>query len=75
MILFQGRSKKLRITLFNYRPQRSWGKVMFLEASVILLTGGSTSPPLGADIPPPSTHTPPPPGADTPPGLSAHPRD
>ena len=23
-----------------YRPQRSWGKVMFLQASVILLTGG-----------------------------------
>ena len=22
-----------------YRPQRSWGKVMFLQASVILLTG------------------------------------
>ena len=24
----------------NYRPQRSWAKVMFLQASVILLTGG-----------------------------------
>ena len=24
----------------HYRPQRSWGKVMFLQASVILLTGG-----------------------------------
>ena len=24
----------------NYRPQRSWGKAMFLQASVILLTGG-----------------------------------
>ena len=24
----------------NYRPQQSWGKVMFLQASVILLTGG-----------------------------------
>ena len=23
-----------------YRPQRSWAKVMFLQASVILLTGG-----------------------------------
>ena len=23
-----------------YRPQRSWGKEMFLQASVILLTGG-----------------------------------
>ena len=27
-------------SFFNYRPQRSWGKVMFLQASVILLTGG-----------------------------------
>ena len=25
--------------VFNYRPQRSWGKVMFLQASVILLMG------------------------------------
>ena len=24
----------------NYRPQRSWGKVIFSQASVILLTGG-----------------------------------
>ena len=24
-----------------YRPQRSWGKVIFLQASVILSTGGS----------------------------------
>ena len=36
-----------------YRPQRSWGKVMFLQVSVILLTGGRGVP-----------HTPP--GADTP---------
>ena len=27
-------------SLNSYRPQRSWGKVMFLQASVILLTGG-----------------------------------
>ena len=27
-----------------YRPQRSWGKVMFLQASVILLTGGGAGP-------------------------------
>ena len=26
----------LRSNLFNYRPQRSWGKVMFLHVSVIL---------------------------------------
>ena len=25
---------------FNYRPQRSYGKVMFSQASVILFTGG-----------------------------------
>ena len=24
----------------NYRPQRSWAKVMFLQLSLILLTGG-----------------------------------
>ena len=24
----------------HYRPQQSWGKVMFLQASVILSTGG-----------------------------------
>ena len=28
------------ILLSFYRPQRSWGKVMFLQASVILFTGG-----------------------------------
>ena len=27
------------LVLFNYRPQRSWGKVMFLHVSVILSTG------------------------------------
>ena len=26
--------------LDNYRPQRSWGKVIFSQASTILLTGG-----------------------------------
>ena len=26
----------------NYRPQRSWGKVMFLHVSAILLTGGGS---------------------------------
>ena len=29
-----------RTTFCHYRPQRSWGKVMFLQASVILSTGG-----------------------------------
>ena len=26
-----------------YRPQRSWGKVIFSQASVILLTGGMSA--------------------------------
>ena len=33
---------------YIYRPQRSWGKVMFLQASVILLTGGCLVPGGGA---------------------------
>ena len=28
----------------NYRPQRSWGKVLFLHVSVILFTGGVSRP-------------------------------
>ena len=39
-----------------YRPQRSWGKVMFLQASVILLTGGVCWPP--PSRPPQSRHPP-----------------
>ena len=62
-----------------YRPQRSWAKVMFLQASVILSTGGGVclsacwdaSPP-GPETPPRDqrpTHSPstPPDQADTPP--------
>ena len=44
-----------------YRPQQSWGKVMFLQASVILLTlGGSTWPgtPPGPGTPPRIRYTP-----------------
>ena len=54
---------------FNfYRPQRSWGKVMFLQASVILSTGvGLPQCMLGYHTPPRSRHRP---GADTP--LGAH---
>ena len=62
-----------------YRPQRSWAKVMFLQASVILLTRG-VSASVHAGIPPwtrspgarhpPDQHTPPgtrhPPEPDTP---------
>ena len=50
-----------------YRPQRSWAKVMFLQASVILSTGGGGSLPqcmLGCQTPPgpgtPRTRHPPP---------------
>ena len=44
-----------------YRPQRSWGKVIFSQASVILLTGGEVC--LSACW---DTNPPPPPRADTP---------
>ena len=65
---------------YYYRPQRSWAKVMFLQASVILSTGGGSAS-VHAGIPPPppprpetvTRHNPPtplPPGADTP-----HPRE
>ena len=63
----------------DYRQQRSCGKVMFLQASVILLTGGGggyltpTPPkqtPPGADTPPPEQT---PPGAETyPPPEQTH---
>ena len=48
----------------HYRPQRSWGKVMFSQASVILLTGAVSASvhagihPLGADTPWEKTHPP-----------------
>ena len=47
-----------------YRPQRSWCKVMFLQASVILFTGGITWHPL-EQTPPESRH---------PQGADIHPR-
>ena len=45
--------QKRHITTKNpsYRPQRSWGKVMFLQASVILSTGGGGSASVHAGIP------------------------
>ena len=62
-----------------YRPQRSLGKVMFLQVSVILLTGGCASVHAGIHTPlsrhPPRSRPPGnrhPPGADTPLG-SRHP--
>ena len=65
----------------NYRPQRSWAKVMFLQVCVILFTGGvSASVHAGIPHPPeqtPQEHTPPgsrhPPRNQTPPGLSTPP--
>ena len=55
-----------------YRLQRSRGKVMFLQASVILLTGGSTSHPPKQT--PPRADTPPAhPPEQTPPHWSRHP--
>ena len=74
---------------YYYRPQRNWGKVMFLQASVILLTGGCLAPcMLGLHTPPGSRHLPKqktprsryPPRADTaqsrhpPPGEQTPPR-
>ena len=63
--------------LHIYRPQQSWAKVMFLQASVTLSTGGcvclsacwDTTPPPPRDQTPPRTDTLP--GADTP--WSRHP--
>ena len=49
---------------FYYRPQRSWVKVMFLQASVILSTGGG----LRQGNPPPLARRPPRQG-DTPLGA------
>ena len=57
-----------------YRPQRSCGKIMFSQASVILFTGGGVSDrPLGQN--PLSRHTPgqtPYPWADTPPPADGY---
>ena len=52
-----------------YRPQRSWGKVMFLHVSVILLTGG-VSASVHAGIHHPPWEQTPTPGADTSPGAN-----
>ena len=52
---------------YYYRPQRSWGKVMFLHVSVILFIGGSAS--VHAGIPPPPTTAGTPSGAGTPLGA------
>ena len=59
-----------------YRPQRSWGKVMFLHVSVILFTGGSAPLHAGIYTPPPNrgrhpSQTRHPPGTRHPPQHSA----
>ena len=41
-----------------YRPQRSWGKVMFLHVSVILFTGGNTWAGPPRQVHPPGRYTP-----------------
>ena len=53
-----------------YRPQRSWGKVIFSQASVILFTGGSAS--VHAGIPPPPGTRHPPDQAPPLPGTRAY---
>ena len=61
-----GKPNILCLRLFYYRPQRSCGKVMFSQASVILFTGG-----VWQTLPPPSEQTP---LADPPPGQTPPPR-
>ena len=64
-----------------YRPQQSWAKVMFLQASVILSTGGCLPQCMLEYTTPEQTHPPEqtPPRADTPweqtPPRSRHPRE
>ena len=56
-----------------YRPQRSWAKVMLLQASVILSMGGCLPQcMLGCHTPPKQTHIPL--GAETPPPEQTPPR-
>ena len=67
---------ELGMKSYYYRPQRSWAKVMFLQASVILSTGRGCLPQCMMGYHPPGADTPlqeqtPPHGADTPP--SRHP--
>ena len=38
-VAFKSSWKDIMFLKFHYRPQRRWGKVMFLQVSVILLTG------------------------------------
>ena len=54
-----------------YRPQRSSAKVMFLQAPVILLTGGGSAS-VHAGMPPTPDQTRPPPRPATPPPRTRH---
>ena len=61
----------LDVAMIYYCPQRSWGKVIFLQASVILLTGGCLPQcMLGYHPPPGSRH----PHEQTPPEQTLPPR-
>ena len=54
-------SRNLDSSMLYYRPQRSWGKVMFLHVCVILFTGGGVLPQCMLGYHPPGTrHHPPP---------------
>ena len=76
----------VKYCLYNYRPQRSWGKVMFSQACVILFTGGGLpqcmlgyqppgpGTPLGLGTPPRTRHPQHPPGSRHPP-RTRHPPD
>ena len=91
--LFCALSRKIRFLIWRkifghfYRPRRSWDKVMFLQASVILSTGGGVClsacwdasppgpgrhPPGTRDLPTRQTH-PPPPGPGRPPPWDQRP--
>ena len=39
------KSAQSHVTCYFYRPQRSWGKVIFSQMSVILFTGKADPPP------------------------------
>ena len=56
-----------------YRPQRSWGKVMFSQACVILFTEGGCLPQCMLGYTPPRADTPP--RSDSPPGPGTTPQD
>ena len=65
---------KANVNAYFYCPQRSWGKVIFSQACVILFMGGGSAS-VHAGIPPPrSRHPPLGPGTPSPPWEQAHPQ-